>query len=215
MHYARAAHAVVGDGKSLYAFAGTGAGGAPVLAFERFDGRAWHNEGSIPGPGLNAPSAVALNGKIYLIGGFLHRHQCAERRCARSRHNDQDVEPGSASAGAARRSRSRRARRQDSCAGRRQLRVDHCRSCRLRSREKCMDDARIVAARRGESASRRIRRKALRHRRPQWFFRLWRSRHLRCCDRQMGEWPVDRPSRHRRSSRVLRLDLRLRRRIAG
>src|SRR5205823_5616982 len=70
MHYARAAHAVVGDGKSLYALAGTGAGGAPVLVFERFDGRTWRDEGSIPRPGLNAPAAVALNGKIYLIGGF-------------------------------------------------------------------------------------------------------------------------------------------------
>ena len=70
MHYARAAHAVVSDGKSLYALAGTGAGGAPVLVFERFDGREWHDEGRIPGPGLNAPAAVAWDGKIYLIGGF-------------------------------------------------------------------------------------------------------------------------------------------------
>jgi N-acetylneuraminic acid mutarotase len=70
MHHARAAHAVVGDGKSLYALAGTGAGGAPVLVFERFDGSSWHDEGRIPGPGLNGPAAVALNGKIYLIGGF-------------------------------------------------------------------------------------------------------------------------------------------------
>lgn len=70
MHYARAAHAVVGDGRSIYALAGTGAGGAPVLVFERFDGGRWHDEGRIPGPGLNAPAAVALDGRIYLIGGF-------------------------------------------------------------------------------------------------------------------------------------------------
>jgi N-acetylneuraminic acid mutarotase len=70
MHYARAAHAVVGDGKSLFALAGTGAGGVPVLVFERFDGNNWRDEGRIPGRGLNAPAAVALNGKIYLIGGF-------------------------------------------------------------------------------------------------------------------------------------------------
>ena len=70
MHHARAAHAVVGDGNAIYALAGTGIGGAPVLVIERFDGRAWHDEGNIPGPGLNAPAAVALNGKIYLIGGF-------------------------------------------------------------------------------------------------------------------------------------------------
>jgi N-acetylneuraminic acid mutarotase len=70
MHYARAAHAVVSDGNAIYALAGTGAGGAPVLVTERFDGRAWHDEGKIPGQGLNAPAAAALGGKIYLIGGF-------------------------------------------------------------------------------------------------------------------------------------------------
>ena len=70
MHYARAAHAVVGDSNSFFALAGTGAGGAPVLVFERFDGNSWRDEGGIPGRGLNAPAAVALNGKIYLIGGF-------------------------------------------------------------------------------------------------------------------------------------------------
>ncbi|HEY5310675.1 MAG TPA: hypothetical protein VIK97_19325, partial [Casimicrobiaceae bacterium] len=71
MHHARAAHAVVSDGKSIYAMAGTGAGGAPVLALERFDGATWRDEGVIPGSGLNAPAAVALAGKIYLIGGFV------------------------------------------------------------------------------------------------------------------------------------------------
>ena len=71
MHHARAAHAVVSDGKSIYAMAGTGAGGAPVLVLERFDGSGWRDEGAIPGAGLNAPAAVALDGKVYLIGGFV------------------------------------------------------------------------------------------------------------------------------------------------
>jgi N-acetylneuraminic acid mutarotase len=71
MHHARAAHAIVSDGKSIYAMAGTGAGGAPVLFLERFDGTAWRDEGKIPGPGLNAPAAVALDDRIYLIGGFV------------------------------------------------------------------------------------------------------------------------------------------------
>ena len=70
MHHKRAAHAVVSDGHSIYALAGTGEGGAPVVAFERFDGKAWRDEGSIPGPGLNAPAAAWVDGKIYLIGGF-------------------------------------------------------------------------------------------------------------------------------------------------
>src|SRR5689334_18800738 len=70
MRHTRAAHAVVSDGRSIYALAGTGAGGFPVVTFERFDGKDWRDEGSIPGPGLNAPAAVALDGRIYLIGGF-------------------------------------------------------------------------------------------------------------------------------------------------
>ena len=49
MHYARAAHAVVGDGNSFFALAGTGARGAPVLVFERFDGNSWREDGGIPG----------------------------------------------------------------------------------------------------------------------------------------------------------------------
>lgn len=70
MHHARAAHAVVSDGTAIYALAGTGAGGAPVLVVERFDGKTWRDEATIPGQGLNAPAAVALNGKVYLLGGF-------------------------------------------------------------------------------------------------------------------------------------------------
>ncbi len=70
MRHARAAHVVVGSGSALYALAGTGARGAPVLVVERFDGRAWRDEGRIPGSGLNAPAGVVLDGKIYLIGGF-------------------------------------------------------------------------------------------------------------------------------------------------
>ncbi|HEY4137082.1 MAG TPA: kelch repeat-containing protein [Casimicrobiaceae bacterium] len=70
LHYSRAAHAVVSDGKALYALAGTGTGGVPVLVLERFDGKTWQDEGAIPGKGLNAPAAAVLDGKIYLIGGF-------------------------------------------------------------------------------------------------------------------------------------------------
>jgi len=70
MHHTRAAHAVVSDGRSIYAMAGTGSGGLPVLALERFDGKTWRDEGSIPGKGLNAPAAALLDGKIYLTGGF-------------------------------------------------------------------------------------------------------------------------------------------------
>jgi N-acetylneuraminic acid mutarotase len=70
MHHARAAHAVVSDGTAIYALSGTGTGGTPVLVIERFDGKSWRDAGTIPGRGLNAPAAVALNGRIYLLGGF-------------------------------------------------------------------------------------------------------------------------------------------------
>ena len=70
MTHARAAHAVVVTGNAIYALAGTGAGGAPVLPVERFDGAAWTVETTLPGAGLNAPAAAVLGGRIYLIGGF-------------------------------------------------------------------------------------------------------------------------------------------------
>ena len=70
MRHARAAHAVVSTGTVIYALAGTGAGSAPVLEVERFDGRSWELETTLPGTGLNAPAAVVLGGRIYMIGGF-------------------------------------------------------------------------------------------------------------------------------------------------
>lgn len=66
---ARAAHAVIGTGSAIYALAGTGPNG-PVLDVERFDGHRWRSETRLPGAGLNAPAAVMLDGRIYLIGGF-------------------------------------------------------------------------------------------------------------------------------------------------
>ena len=39
--HARSAHAVVSDRETVYALGGTGEGGSPVLAVERFDGRVW------------------------------------------------------------------------------------------------------------------------------------------------------------------------------
>jgi N-acetylneuraminic acid mutarotase len=70
MTFARAAHAVVSTPAAIYALAGTGASGTPVLTVERFDGKRWTAETTLPGAGLNAPAAVVLDGRIYLIGGF-------------------------------------------------------------------------------------------------------------------------------------------------
>ncbi len=67
---ARAAHAVVVSEGAVYALAGTGAEGRPVLDVERFDGQRWAHETALPGHGLNAPAAAVLGTRIYLIGGF-------------------------------------------------------------------------------------------------------------------------------------------------
>jgi N-acetylneuraminic acid mutarotase len=66
----RAAHAVVATGDAIYALAGTGPNGKPVLEVERFDGREWKNDTTLPGEGLNAPAAAVIGDVIYLIGGF-------------------------------------------------------------------------------------------------------------------------------------------------
>jgi len=70
MIHARSAHAVASTNDAIYAIGGTGAGGAPVLSVERFDGNRWLEETSLPGEGLNAPAAVAIGPRIYVIGGF-------------------------------------------------------------------------------------------------------------------------------------------------
>lgn len=70
LHHARTAHAVVGTGPAIYAFAGTGEGGAPVAAVERFDGERWQVVAQLPGPGLNAPAAAAVGDRVFVIGGF-------------------------------------------------------------------------------------------------------------------------------------------------
>jgi N-acetylneuraminic acid mutarotase len=70
MMHARAAHAVVSTASAIYAIGGTGAGRVPVLQVERFDGQQWTLETTLPGDGLNAPAAVIVEDRIYVIGGF-------------------------------------------------------------------------------------------------------------------------------------------------
>jgi N-acetylneuraminic acid mutarotase len=70
MRHARSAHAVASTGAAIYAIGGTGESGAPVLAVERFDGSGWSDITTLPGDGLNAPAAVAIGPRIYVIGGF-------------------------------------------------------------------------------------------------------------------------------------------------
>jgi N-acetylneuraminic acid mutarotase len=66
----RSAHAVAATENAIYTLAGTGPGGQPVLDVERFDGKTWRRETTVPGEGLNAPAAAVIGDRIYVIGGF-------------------------------------------------------------------------------------------------------------------------------------------------
>lgn len=61
----RSAHAVVVEHGSIYVL-----GGASTAVVDRFDGKKWRRETTLPGGRVNAPAAVSLAGKIYVIGGF-------------------------------------------------------------------------------------------------------------------------------------------------
>lgn len=86
---ARSAHAVTATDRGIYVLGGTGPDGKPVLSVERFDGKAWTAETTLPGEGLNAPAAAAVGNAVYLIGGFgtttnrpvtsVHRYDTATR----------------------------------------------------------------------------------------------------------------------------------------
>ena len=70
MLHARSAHNVVTHASGIIAVAGSGAGGAPVAAVERFDGSAWRAIATLPGSGLNAPASAVVGDNLYVIGGF-------------------------------------------------------------------------------------------------------------------------------------------------
>ena len=66
----RSAHAVVSSDSAIYALAGTDDSGKPVLEVEKFDGKQWTMETSLPGKGLNAPTASIVGHHLYVVGGF-------------------------------------------------------------------------------------------------------------------------------------------------
>jgi N-acetylneuraminic acid mutarotase len=66
----RAAHAIAATANALYVLGGTGPDGRPVMDVERFDGKVWTRETSLPGEGVNAPAAAAIGDNVFLIGGF-------------------------------------------------------------------------------------------------------------------------------------------------
>jgi N-acetylneuraminic acid mutarotase len=61
----RSAHAVVVAGGAIHVLGGPGA-----RRVDRFDGHKWTREAQLPGGVLNAPAAVGLASKVYVIGGF-------------------------------------------------------------------------------------------------------------------------------------------------
>ncbi len=66
----RSAHAVAASDTLIFALAGTDDKGAPVLDVEVFDGIKWKLETTLPGEGLNAPTASVVGQRLYVIGGF-------------------------------------------------------------------------------------------------------------------------------------------------
>lgn len=67
---AHSAHAVAASDTAIYALAGTDENGKPALNVESFDGTEWKVETTLPGEGLNAPTASIVGNKLYVIGGF-------------------------------------------------------------------------------------------------------------------------------------------------
>jgi N-acetylneuraminic acid mutarotase len=61
----RSAHAVVVAGRSIYVL-----GGPSTAIVDRFDGKQWRRETTLPGGVVNAPAAVAIGTKLYVVGGF-------------------------------------------------------------------------------------------------------------------------------------------------
>ena len=70
LNLARAAHAVAATRSAIWVLGGTGSAGKPVLEVERFDGKEWSIVSKLPGEGLNASAAAAIDDRIYLVGGF-------------------------------------------------------------------------------------------------------------------------------------------------
>ena len=66
LHEPRAAHAVVATRSAIYVLGGS----SGTTAVERFDGTRWQVVSHLPHGGPNAPAAVALGGRIWVLGGF-------------------------------------------------------------------------------------------------------------------------------------------------
>jgi N-acetylneuraminic acid mutarotase len=62
----RSAHAVVVAARAIHVLGGPG-----TRRVDRFDGRRWRKETRLPTQALNAPAAVAIRTRVYVLGGFV------------------------------------------------------------------------------------------------------------------------------------------------
>ena len=62
----RSAHAVVVASRAIHVLGGPG-----TRRVDRFDGRRWRRETRLPTQAINAPAAVAIQTRIYVLGGFV------------------------------------------------------------------------------------------------------------------------------------------------
>src|SRR6187551_2664019 len=65
MPHVRSAHAVVATAGGIYVL-----GGPSTAVVERFDGRRWRRETTLPGGIVNAPAAAVADGTLVVTGGF-------------------------------------------------------------------------------------------------------------------------------------------------
>src|SRR3954449_10605194 len=62
---ARSAHGVVVAAGAIHVLGGPG-----NRTVDRFDGRRWARESTLPGPALNAPAVAAIGSRLFAVGGF-------------------------------------------------------------------------------------------------------------------------------------------------
>lgn len=70
MLFPRSAHVVISSDTVIYALAGTDEKGRPIPEVESFDGSQWSVLTTLPGRGLNAPTASIVGNRLYVVGGF-------------------------------------------------------------------------------------------------------------------------------------------------
>ena len=203
LRQARAAHAVVVAGGSIWALGGTGPRGAPVLGVERFDGQQWRVETQLPvAGGLNATAAATLGSRIYVLGGFEGTSNTPTGRVhvydLRTRAWSEAAPLPAPRGGHAAVVLGGRIH----VLGGGKCGTDARDALGLRPEDGSLDDPRAAAPSEGKPGGRRPRRAHLRHRRPERQRRLRRRRDLRPGRRPLDERADDPAARHRGRGRL-------------